>query len=118
MNFLKFKYRFWRLKRQYKSLLKVKEKYNSKNLEKKRFINFFIRDDEDKILNKKVIDNFDRQIQKYKSKLYKKENKINQMLFSLGIADLNYIDILYKYKIPEEKSEFIREILKNNVRGK
>ena len=74
MNFLKFKYHFWRLKRQYKKFLKAKEKYNSKSVEKKKFVSFFIRDEEDKFLNKKVLDGFDKQIQKYKSKIYKKKN--------------------------------------------
>lgn len=114
-NFLKFKYHFWRLKRQYKISLKLKEKYISKNIEKKKFVSFFIRDEEDKILNKKVLNDFDKQIQKYKFKIYKKENKIDKILFSLGIIDLNYIDIFYKFKISESDSQIIKEIFKNRI---
>ena len=115
MNFLKFKYHFWRLKRQYKKFLKLKEKYNSKSIEKKKFVSFFIRDEEDKSLNKKVLDGFDKQIQKYKFKIYKKENKINKILFSLGIIDLNYIDILYEFGVSESDSQIIKEIFKNRI---
>ena len=115
MNFLKFKYYFWRLKKNYKSFLSTKKKYNLKNEEKRKFINFFIRDEEDKILNKKVLDNFDKQIQKYKRELYKKENIISKNLFSLGIADLNYINILYDFKISEEDSIIIKESLKLKI---
>ena len=115
MNFLEFKYKFYKLKRQYTKFLKIQGKYFSKNLEKRKFVGFFIKDDEDKILNKEVIDNFDKQIQKSKLKLYKKENKVNKILFSLGIADLNYISILYKYKISEKDSELIKKILKNRI---
>jgi hypothetical protein len=115
MNFLKFKYHFWRLKRQYKKFLKAKDKYNSKSIEKKKFVSFFIRDEEDKFLNKKVLDGFNKQIQKYKLKIYKRENKINKILFSLGIIDLNYIDIFYKFGISESDSQIIKEIFKNRI---
>lgn len=115
MNSLKFKYHFWRLKKQYKKFLKAKEEYTSKSIEKKKFMNFFIRDEEDKILNKKVLGSFDKQIKKYKQKIYKKENKINKILFSLGIIDLNYIDLLYKFGISKEDSQIIKEIFKNRV---
>lgn len=115
MNFLKFKFNFWRLKRQYKKFLKAKEKYSSKSIEKKKFMNFFIRDEEDKVLNKKVLDGFDKQIQKYKQKIYKKENKMNKILFSLGIIDLNYIDIFYKFGVSEEDSQIVKEIFENRV---
>ena len=116
MNPLKFKFVFYRLKKQYKVFLKVEEKYLAKNLEKRKFIAFFIKDDEDKFLNKEVIDNFDKQIKKCKAKLYKKKLKLNKILFSLGIFDLNYIDIFYKYKISKNDSELIRKILKNNIK--
>ena len=116
MNFLKFKYNFWRLKRQYKKFLKAKEKYIFKNIEKKKFVSFFIRDEEDKVLNKKVINNFDKQIQKYKLKIYKRENKINKILFSLGIIDLDYIDTLYKFGVSENESQIIREIFKEKIK--
>ena len=116
MNYLKFKFNFWRLKLQYKNLLKLKNKYNSKSLEKKKFVDFFIRDDEDKSLNKKILDNFDKQIQKYKSKIYKEENKINKILFSLGIIDLNYIDILYEFGVSESDSQIIKEIFKERIK--
>ena len=115
MNFLKFKYHFWRVKRQYKKFLKLKEKYNSKSIEKKKFVSFFIRDEEDKFLNKKVLDDFDKQIQKYKIEIYKKENKINKILFSLGIIDLNYISIFYKFGVSESDSQIIKEIFKNRI---
>lgn len=115
MNFLRFKCNFWRLKRQYKKFQKAKEKYISKSMEKKKFISFFIRDEEDKILNKKVIDNFDKQIQKYKLKIYKRENKINKILFSLGIIDLNYVSTLYKFGVSEKDSQIIREIFENKI---
>ena len=81
----------------------------------KKFVNFFIRDEEDKILKKKVLDGFDRQIQKYKLKIYKRENKINKILFSLGIIDLNYIYILYEFGVSESDSQIIKEIFKNRI---
>lgn len=115
MNSLSFKYNFWRLKRQYKRFSKIKEKYVFKNIEKKKFVNFFINDEEDRILNKKVLDGFDKQIQKYKFKIYKKENKINKILFSLGIIDLNYIDIFYKFGVSKNDSQIIKEIFKNRI---
>lgn len=115
MNYLKFKYYFWKLKRQYKGFLKAESDYKSKSLEKKKFINFFIRDKEDEVLNKKVLDAFDKNIQKYKIKLYKKENSISKILFKLGIIDLNYIDILYKYKISQNNLQIIKDILKRKI---
>lgn len=118
MNFLKFKFVLCRLKKQYKVFLKVEEKYLAKNLEKRKFIAFFIKDDEDKFLNKEVIDNFDKQIKKCKVKLYKKKLKLNKTLFSLGIFDLNYIDIFYKYKASEKDIEFVKNVLKDKISGR
>lgn len=115
MNYLKFKYKFWKLKKQYKKFFLIKEKYISKSAEKKKFVSFFIKDEEDKILNKKVIDSFDKQIQKFKLKLYKKENKINKLLFSLGIIDLNFISVLYEFGISNKDAQIIKEIFKNRI---
>ena len=75
MNFLKVSkvyFDFLRLKWTFDKLEKYNNLFKQKSTEKRKFVKFFIIDEEDKTLNKKVLDDFDKAIQKYKYKIYKK----------------------------------------------
>ena len=112
MSLLKVYWHFFWLKYSFGKLKKYNNLFIAKSSEKRKFVNFFIKDEEDKLLNKKVLEEFDKVIQKYKYKVFKQEQIINGILYKLGIVDTNYLQLPYIEKLSDSKLLLIKETIK------
>ena len=112
MSLLKVYWHFFWLKYSFGKLKKYNNLFVAKSSEKRKFVNFFIKDEEDKLLNKKVLEEFDKVIQNYKYKVFKQEQIINGILYKLDIVDTNYLLLPYIEKLSDSKLLLIKETIK------
>lgn len=85
---------------------------NKKRSSKSKYIKFFIKDNDDLILNKEYLDALDKEIYNIHSKYVKSLNDINRILFKLDLVDTNYIEKFSINNYPFKKMYIIKEIYK------
>ena len=84
--------------------------------EDKKFRKLFIIDSDDEILNKKVLDKYKKEIQKYKLQSNRLKIKFYKYLSKLNLLEddsmYNFILLCEKYKINPSKVSFIKDVIK------
>lgn len=109
---IKIWYLFILLEYYYNKYNKYDLTLNKKKSSKNKYIKFFIKDNDDLILNKEYLDTLDKEIYNIHLKYIKSLNDINKILFKLDLVDINYIEKFSINNYPFKKMYIIKEIYK------
>lgn len=114
-------YKILKIRKIWCKFLNISKSLRSAEKKKESFIKIFIQDEEDKELNKNVLDKYDEKVNKLKSKRNKLRIKLDKILFNFGFFEENVYETLIvecaDLGIKPIKIEFLKDILKYYIKN-
>lgn len=114
-------YKILKIRKIWCKFLNISKSLRSVEKKKESFVKIFIQDEEDKELNKGVLDKYDEKINKLKSKRNKLRTKLDKILFNFGFFEKSVYETLIvecaDLGIKPIKIEFLKDILKYYIKN-
>lgn len=110
--------KIWRVKCIWNKFNKVSSDLQESLIKDKKFRKLFIIDEEDEKLNKKVLNEYQNNIDKFSKKKNKLIVSLNKKIENLGLFDSLLFIKFEKYRINPKNVAFLRDITKNYLEQK
>lgn len=108
--------KIWRIKVIWDKFNKISSNLKKNISEEKKFKKLFIIDEEDEILNKKILDKYKSDIDKVRIKKDKLKFKLNKKIVKIDLFNPTLFLKFEEYKINPKNISFLRSIVKEYLK--